>query len=236
LSVALRIAIVGDRDPALENHRNTEAALEHSAQALGVPLEARWFPTDALLADGATLELSSCAGVWCTTGGPYRSLAGALRGIGCARERRLPFLGTCAGFQHAVLEVARNVLGIRDAAHAEYAGSPADALITALPCSLAGGWFEVEMRSESRAAACYGATRARERFYCSYGINPSRQAELQRRSLPIVGWADDGTPRILELPDHPFFVATLYVPQARSSAETPHPLVTGFVRAAQVLS
>jgi CTP synthase (UTP-ammonia lyase) len=66
----------------------------------------------------------------------------------------------------------------------------------------------------------------------SYGINPRWQPELLARSLPIVGTGDDGAPRILELPDHPFFIATLFVPQARSSAAAPHPLVTGFVRAA----
>jgi len=229
----LRIAIVGDRDPGRPNHLNTETALEHSARAVGVTLEASWFSTESLLDDATLEELASCAGVWCTTGSPFRSLDGALRGIERAREDRLPFLGTCSGFQHAVLEVARNVLGIHDATHGEYEGSPPESLIAALECSLAGKWFEVEMQSGCRTATCYGATRAREQFQCSYGIHPRWQAELLERGLPIVGWADDATPRILELPGHPFFVATLFVPQARSRSEEPHPLVTGFVRAAQ---
>jgi CTP synthase (UTP-ammonia lyase) len=228
----LRIGIVGDRDAGRPNHRNTEAALQHSARAVGVALEARWFATDALLADAARAELASCAGVWCTTGCPFRAFEGALGGIRRAREAGLPFLGTCSGFQHAVLEYARNVLGIAGAAHAEYAGSPADSVIAPLACSLAGQWFEVEIEKGCRAGACYGATRAREQFQCSYGIHPRWERELIARGLPIVGRADDGTPRILELPGHPFFVATLFVPQARSSEAAPHPLVTGFVRAA----
>ncbi len=228
----VRIAIVGERDPGRPNHLLTEASLQHSALPIGSEVGATWFSTDALLDDAVLAELASHHGVWCTTGSPFRSLAGALRAIRRAREGNLPFLGTCSGFQHAVLEYARNVLGIRDAAHAEYAGSPADALIAPLECSLAGRWFEVEMQSGSRAAACYGATRAREQFFCSYGIHPRWQRELLARGLPIVGADGDGTPRILELPDHPFFVATLFMPQARSTGDAPHPLVTGFVRAA----
>jgi len=228
----VRIAIIGDRDPSRPNHLRTETALLHSAEALGSELDLQWFATDALLDDSALAGLGSCDGVWCTTGSPFRSLEGALRAIRCAREEGRPFLGTCSGFQHAILEYARNVLGIRDAAHAEYEGSPADALITALACSLAGQWFEVEIQRGSRAAACYGATRAREQFFCSYGIDPGWQRELLARGLPIVGTGDDGTARILELPHHPFFVATLFVPQARSTADVPHPLVAGFVRAA----
>ena len=228
----MRIAIVGERDPGRPNHLHTESALRHSARAVGSELDLKWFATDALLDDAALAELGACDGVWCTTGSPFRSLAGALRAIQRAREESLPFLGTCSGFQHAILEYARNVLGIHDAAHAEYEGGRADALIAPLACSLAGQWFEVELRRGSRAAVCYGAARAREAYFCSYGINPAWQSELLARGLPIVGTDDEGTPRILELPDHPFFVATLFVPQARSTADAPHPLVSGFVRAA----
>jgi CTP synthase (UTP-ammonia lyase) len=232
--VTLRIGIVGDRDTSLPNHRATEEALRH-ASAAGKPIEARWFATDELLREEVAADLASCAGVWCTTGSPYRSFEGALRGIRLARERGVAFLGTCGGFQHAVIEYARNVLGLGDAAHAEYEGVGDDALIAPLACSLAGGSFEVEMQAGSRAARCYGATRACEQYYCSYGIHPELHATLLERGLPIVGTGDDGEPRILELPDHPFFVATLFVPQARSRPGAPHPLVAGFLAAAAQL-
>lgn len=99
----LRIAILGDRDPSLPNHRNTETALQHSSRAVGAALEADWFSTESLLDEATLDELAGCAGVWCTTGSPFRSLDGALRGIRRAREQGVPFLGTCSGFQHAVL-------------------------------------------------------------------------------------------------------------------------------------
>jgi CTP synthase (UTP-ammonia lyase) len=229
--VTLCIGILGDRDMSLPNHRATEEALQHASGA-GKPIEARWFATEGLLREEVAADLASCAGVWCTTGSPYRSLDGALRGIRLAREQRIPFLGTCGGFQHAVIEYARGVLGIDDAAHAEYEGCGPDALIAPLACSLAGGTFEVEMHQASRVARCYGATRTRERYDCTYGVNPEYHATLLARGLPIVGTGDDGEPRILELPDHPFFVATLFVPQARSRPGAPHPLVAGFLAAA----
>lgn len=228
----IKVAILGDRDGRNANHQATESALQHSAGQLGVRVDASWFATDALLKDAAVEQVEASHGVWCTTGSPYRSFEGALRGIRLAREHGIPLLGTCGGFQHAVLELARNVLGFADAAHAEYEGSPTDSLIAALECSLAGKWFDVQIDPDSRVADCYGSTEAREQFYCSYGINPRFQERLAARGLPIVGRADDGTPRILELAEHPFFVATLFVPQARSTAEVPHLLVTGFLRAA----
>lgn len=230
--MAVRIGIVGDFDAGNRNHAATEAALEHSAAVIGARIDAEWIATDSVLGGAGDERLAAADGVWCTTGSPYRSLEGALRAIRLARECRIPFLGTCGGFQHAVLEFARNVAGLEAAEHAEYEGSSADAVIAALECSLAGKWFEVDMRPDTRAARCYGALRPNEQYYCSYGIHPRWLPVLVDRGLPVVAWAEDGTPRIIEDPEHPFFIATLFVPQARSTASAPHPLVTGFVRAA----
>jgi len=232
MPATVRIAILGDRDPANPNHPATENALAHSEAGAGVKVDYAWVSTQDLLSEAGTETLSDFGGVWCTTGALDRP-EGALRGIQLARERRIPFLGTCGGFQHAVVEFARNVAGLPEAVHGEYEPDSGDAVIAPLACPLAGQSFEVEIQRGCRAAACYGGTRARERYYCSYGIDPGFEKLLVDRGLPIVGRADDGTPRILELPDHPFFVATLFVPQSRSTVGAPHPLVTGFLRAAR---
>ncbi len=145
--MTVHIAILGDYDAGNPNHRGTEAALHHSGAAVGVRVEVAWYATDALLDGTVIARAAGSDGVWCTTGSPYRSLEGALRGICLARERGVPFLGTCGGFQHAVLEYARNVLGLKDASHGEYGATQDDALISALDCSLAGKWFEVELKS-----------------------------------------------------------------------------------------
>src|SRR4051812_17640415 len=113
----VRIALVGDFDPVVTAHRAIPEALALSARRLGVDAAPEWVRTDAI--DPAAPELAGVAGIWCVPASPYASTAGALAAIRFARESPLPFLGTCGGFQHAVLEYARNVLRLRDADHAE---------------------------------------------------------------------------------------------------------------------
>ncbi len=87
------------------------------------------------------------------------------------------------------------------------------------------------MRPGTRAAALYGASSAEEEFFCRYGVNPAWRARLEGAGLAVTATSDDGEIRIVELPAHPFFVATLYLPQAPSSAAEPHPLLAGFAAA-----
>jgi CTP synthase (UTP-ammonia lyase) len=89
----------------------------------------------------------------------------------------------------------------------------------------------VTLRPGTRAAALYGTPAATEGFYCNYGVNPNYAGLLERGGLKVSGVGDAGEMRIVELPDHPFFLATLFLPQARSSAAAPHPLVAGFADA-----
>ncbi len=89
------------------------------------------------------------------------------------------------------------------------------------------------MRPGTRAARLYGSDGAEERYYCNYGVNPDWVRRLTEAGLAVSGVGEQGEPRIVELPDHPFFLATLFLPQARSSAAEPHPLLTGFAAAAE---
>lgn len=223
--------MIGDFDPEFPPHSATDAALRHSAAALGVTVDIRWHATDAL-------EQSDLAGtlvedaLWCAPGSPYRSLDGALRAVRFARERDVPLLGTCGGFQHVVIEYARDVLGFEDAQHAEYDPYASDLFITELSCSLAGLEMEVRLAADSRAARFYGRTEAVERYYCNFGLNPEHQRLLDEGGLRVVGVDQDGEARVLELPDSRFFIATLFVPQLHSTPESPHPLITAYLRAA----
>src|SRR3989442_15811741 len=110
--MARRLGIIGDFNPANPTHVATNTGLQHASEALGVPVEVTWLHTDE------HHDLSAFDGLLCSPGSPYRSLDGALDAIRYARENKVPFLGTCGGFQHLVIEYARNVLGIRDADHA----------------------------------------------------------------------------------------------------------------------
>lgn len=231
MSGQVTIAIVGDHDPSSATHRATEASLDHAAAALGVDLARRWVPTPEVTAN-ARARLAADSAVWIAPGGPYLSMEGALAAIRLAREEGVPLIGTCAGFQHVVIEYARNVLGYADAQHAEYDPNASTLFVTPLSCSLAGLTMRVRLETGSRAAEAYGATDIEERYYCNFGLDPRRQALLHDGGLRVSGTDAGGEVRVVEIPEHPFFVATLFVPQAGSSPGRPHPLVMAFVGAA----
>ena len=226
------IGIIGEFNPNNPLHPATNEAITHSFARQGVKATIEWLPTNK------TFNLRQFDGFWCSPGGPYQSLEGALEMIRWARVERKAFIGTCAGFQHAVLEFARNVLGIKDAMHAEYDPDAPNAFIRPLICSLVGKKLAIRLKPGSRAANFYGATEIVESYYCNFGLNPEGREPLEAAGLVISGWddtevspsADPGTPeaRVIELPDHPFFLATLFVPQTASTPERPHPLIAAF--------
>jgi CTP synthase (UTP-ammonia lyase) len=143
-------------------------------------------------------------------------------------------MGTCGGLQHLVLEYARNVMGIREAAHAEIDPYASCLFITPLSCTLAGRQMDVRIKPGSKAAQIYGAEQAMENYYCNFGLNPEYRLRLEEAGLAVTGTDANGEVRILELPSHSFFLGTLFVPQTQSKKGHPHPLVLAFCRAASV--
>lgn len=228
------IGIIGDHDPRNETHTATEDALGHAGAALGLAIDAGWVPT-ADVADSSA-DLGRFDGLLVAPGSPYHDMNGALRAIEHARRHDVPLLGTCGGFQHVVIEYARNVLGIADAQHAEYDPYASTLIVTALTCSLAGQTMAIDLQPGTRAAEAYGTTASAERYYCNFGLDPARVDDLVAGGLRVSGTDERGEVRILELPGHPFFVATLFVPQASSTPVRPHPIVTAFVSAARSAS
>ena len=216
------IAVVGERVPDFPPHVATDDAIAHSADALGVEVLARWVATDE--------ELPAVDAIWCAPGSPYRSLDGALVALRYGREHGVPTLGTCGGCQHMLLEFARNVLAIEDAQHAEYDPYASRLFVTPLACEVAGRTMHVTLDPASRLYG--GATDVQEQYYCNFGLNPDCRAQLDAAGLRITGVDADGDARVFELDDHPFYVATLFVPQMRSEPGRPHPVVTAFVAAA----
>ena len=104
-------------------------------------------------------------------------------------------------------------------------------MITALACSLVGQQQPVTVRPGTRAAKLYGAMTAIEDYYCNYGVNPDYHRPLDEAGLRVSGVGGAGELRIVEIPDHPFFLATLFLPQARSTRTSPHPLLRGYAAA-----
>ena len=232
MHMPLRIGIIGDYRPDFRPHQATQAALGHAAGALQLAVMIEWLPTLTLAQDPET-QLHPFDALWCAPGSPYQSMDGALRGIRYAREQGVPFIGTCGGFQHVVLEYARNVLGFKDAAHAELDPDASMLFIAALECSLVGQTLQISLDPASRVFAMYQRAVIQEEYYCQFGLNPRYQATLHDGGLRVVGVDDQQEARILELPDHPFFVATLFVPSLTSTAEQPHPLLLAYLHAAR---
>lgn len=225
------IAIVADFNPNNESHLATNHAIEHSLARVAASLDVCWIGTDRLPSTGATAQLSRFNGLWIGPASPYKSAEGALAAIRLARERRIPLLGTCGGFQHIVLEYARNILGIADAEHEETNPDASTLVISRLACSLVGRTRTVTLQPGSRIASLYGRTTAEERYLCSFGVNPDYADRLESGGLRVVGFDAEGVVRAVELEDHPFFMGTLFLPQLTSKPAAPHPIVSGFLRA-----
>ncbi|MDA8062494.1 MAG: CTP synthase, partial [Actinomycetota bacterium] len=213
----VKIGVVGDYRPTNETHLATTAALEHAGDAAGLTVEVSWVPTAEIASDPET-TLRGLQGVLIAPGSPYESMDGALAAIRVARTRGVPLLGTCGGFQHVVVELARHVLGIADADHGEYDPYASTLFITPLSCSLAGQAMDVQLHPDTLAARTYGSTTATERYYCNFGLNPEHLPALQAGGLVVSGVDHQGEVRVMELPGHPFFLATLFVPQTSSRA------------------
>jgi CTP synthase (UTP-ammonia lyase) len=130
-----------------------------------------------------------------------------------------------------VIEYARNVLGIRNAAHQEVEPQAENPFIQSLSCSLRGRTMHVHLYSDSNAYRYYGESDVEEQYYCSMGLTRENQKLLDDGGFRVVGTDADGDARIVELPDHRFFLATLFVPQRNLNADQTHPLILAFVRA-----
>jgi CTP synthase (UTP-ammonia lyase) len=229
----VRIGIIGDYRPTHDTHQATEAALHHAADRLACAVDLTWLPT-ASLDPLPSAYLESFDALWCAPGSPYQNMDGALNAIRWAREHDRPLLGTCAGFQHIVIEYARTVLGIVDAQHAEYGRTSAPLVVTPLSCSLVQGEnLEILVDPESRAGRIYQQRWVREQFRCTFGLNQAYQAVLHDAGLRVVGVDQDGEPRIVEAPAHRFLVGTLFIPQLKSTAEHPHPLIVAYLEEAR---
>ncbi|MFZ0870088.1 MAG: CTP synthase [Rhodanobacter sp.] len=225
---SLQIGLIGDRNDDVAAHRAIPLALGMAAEACGVEIEPIWVPTDEV---GHGAALAEFDGIWCVPASPYRSMEGALTAIQVARERHVPFLGTCGGFQHAAIEYARNVLGWTDAEHAETSPQASRQVIVPLLCSLVEVNDAVNLVEGSRLAQAYGASLIVEGYHCSYGLSSEFREALADGPLRIVAVDDAGDVRGIELDDHPFFVATLFQHERGAFQGRLPPAVRAFAQA-----
>jgi CTP synthase (UTP-ammonia lyase) len=241
VSDPVRIGILGDYDPKSPTLPAVEKSIQHAAAQLNMKIEAEWIATQDLLKPEAQKKLESFDGIWAAPGSPYKSLDGMLKGIEFARRRDWPFLGTCGGFQYALIECARNVLGIQDADTAENSSGSKNIIIYPVACAvpnrakgapkLSGPIPEIRLRPGSYLQSYYSQDTVVEEFFCNFEVNPDYEWAAMEAGFPVVARGPQGEIRAIESPTHRFYIATLFQPQLSSQPGKPHPLVMAFVQA-----
>ena len=224
----IRIAILGDYRADNGSHVATNRSLQHAADALGLTATSDWLPTRSISVN----SLVDFDAFLCSPGSPYESMDGALAGIRFARENDRVFLGTCGGFQHAVIEYARHVLGISAAEHEETSPEATTLFISRMACSLVGKTARVRITPGSRLGSIYGSEEPTERFWCNFGVNTRYANQLTAGGLRVSATDGNDSIRAIELPGHRFFIGTLFIPQLSSTRERPHPVINAFLQAA----
>jgi CTP synthase (UTP-ammonia lyase) len=219
---ATRIGLLGEFNQQQKAHHAIPKLLAAASEG-GV--ETTWVSTDSVEKGASLAEFD---GLWCVPGMPYRSAEGAISAIRFARTSHLPFLGTSAGFQYALIEYARHVLGLAEADHLKTNPRAAMPLIVPLGLGLAGVKARVRFMAGTHLRNAYRAAESTEEYHCSFGLNGRYRRLIESGPLCVSAVDDQDEIRAIELDGHPFFVATLFQPEM---AATPSPLVAAFVAA-----
>jgi CTP synthase (UTP-ammonia lyase) len=219
------VIALGDRDERQLTHRELDAALE----LIGDGINCRWVATDS----AAARALDDVDGVWLVPGSPYRDDGAAYDAIDHCLRTGTPYLGTCAGFQYACVQLARTWGGRDDAAHAESEPDASNPVVVALACSLYGERRTVTPVAGTRLATICGERPFEGFHWCGFGLAPDAGQLLAEAGVTLAAHAPDAGVEALELPEHPFFVATAFQPQVGSSESGQlHPLIGAFLDAA----
>lgn len=236
------IAVVGKYVDLPDAYLSVMEALRHGGFKHGASVQITWVASDRLTPESVDELLSGFDGILIPGGFGVRGVEGKVEAIRYARERGIPFLGICLGLQCAVIEFARNVCGLPSAHSSEFDPSTPDAVIDLLPeqkdvtdmgASMRLGSQPCHLQPGTRAAEAYGEAVVYERHRHRFEVNPKYHAVLRDNGLVIAGASPDGRlVEIIELADHPFFVAGQFHPELKSRPNRPHPLFDGFVGAA----
>jgi CTP synthase (UTP-ammonia lyase) len=223
-----RLALVGDRSPSVQAHAKIPQLVQALATGTDEAIELYWLHSTAVTGPD---DVAGFDGIWVVPGSPYQHSAGVLAAIESARNNEIPFLGTCGGFQHLLIEFARNVCGLAGVENAEDNAAASELLIVPLECSLFGEEATVTIEPDTVAARVMGPGPTTERYFCRYGLNPDYLDTLLAHGLVISGRDERGDARVAELPGHPFFIGSLFQPELTSDPTWVHPLITSFAAA-----
>jgi len=238
----VNISIVGKYVHLHDAYLSVIEALKHGGFFHGARVNLTWLASDELMAGAVADVLSNADGILVPGGFGIRGVEGKVEAIRYAREERIPYLGLCLGLQCAVIEFARNVCGLSDANSSEFEAKTPHPVIDLLPdqhgvIDMGGtmrlGAYPCELLPGSLAAEAYGQEEVDERHRHRYEVNPAYHQVLQQQGMVFSGMSPDGRlVEIIELPDHPFFVAGQFHPELKSRPTRPHPFFRDFVGAA----
>ena len=236
------IALVGKYVALHDAYLSVAEALKHGGIANRAQVVIHWIESEEITKDNADSELSMMDGILVPGGFGSRGIDGKLEAIRYAREHRIPFLGICLGMQLAIVEFARHVIGLSDAASIEFNPDTTHPLIalmedqngvTNLGGTLRLGAYPCKLLPDTLAARLYGKLEISERHRHRYEVNNKYREELKQNGLCLSGLSpDEKIVEMIELPGHPFFIATQAHPEFKSRPNLAHPLFKGLVTAA----
>ena len=236
-----RIAVVGKYIDLKDSYKSLSEALAHGGIANEAKVDVVWVDAEHIERDGAAAHFSGVDGVLVPGGFGDRGIEGKIHAVRYAREEKLPFFGICLGMQCAVIEYARNVCGLAEANSSEFAADTPYPVIDLLPeqrtvndkgGTMRLGLYPIVLTEGTRASRLYGQGIIRERHRHRYEVNNEYVAKLEKNGLRVSGlWAEKQLVEIVELPEHPYFVAGQFHPEFRSRPWEPHPLFAGFIEA-----
>lgn len=240
----VKIALVGKYVELHDSYISVNEALKHGGISTMSAVDIHWIDSESLEADGANLDeiLGDMDGILVPGGFGSRGIEGKILAANYARTHGIPYLGICLGMQIAIIEFARNVLGMQGANSAEINPETPFPLIDILPekkniSDLGGtlrlGQYPCILNEESKSYQLYGEKEIFERHRHRYEVNNDYRDSLLEGGMIFAGTSPDNhIVEMIELPEHPWFVACQFHPEFKSRPNKPHPLFRGFVTAA----
>jgi len=236
------ISIVGKYVTLKDAYLSVIEALKHGGFHHGARVNLTWIPSDELIAGGVEDVLGRTDGILVPGGFGIRGVEGKIEAIKFARESKIPYLGLCLGLQCAVIEFARNVCGLEGANSSEFDPNTPHPVIDLLPeqegvVDMGGtmrlGAYPCEILPGTLAERSYGEQLIHERHRHRYEVHPNYHSILQEHGMVFSGMSPSRRlVEIIELPDHPYFIAGQFHPELKSRPTRPHPLFRDFVGAA----
>ncbi len=237
-----RIGVVGKYIEVKDSYKSLYEALAHGGIAHETAVEVAWVDAERIEREGLQGHMAGLDGILVPGGFGDRGIEGKIQAIRYAREQRVPYFGICLGMQCAVIEFARHACGLVGSNSTEFDPAPRHNVIDLLPeqRSVKGkggtmrlGLYPVVLAEGSAASRVYGQGAIQERHRHRYEVNNDYLGALEKAGLRISGvWPDKQLVEIIELPDHPWFVAGQFHPEFRSRPWEPHPLFAAFIKAA----